>query len=105
MVIAAVNSSMLLPGVNQGLITLLFKGGEKEDITNWHPKCLLSVAYKIIAKVLQRRLQMVLPEVINANQTAFLSNMYILDNILLLHETITWVRDTNQEMLLLKLDF
>jgi hypothetical protein len=89
----------------RNFLMLLHKGGEREDITNWRPICLLNVAYKIIAKALQRRLQMALPEVISTNQTAFLQNRYILDNVLLLHETITWAQDTNQDMFLLKLDF
>jgi hypothetical protein len=39
--------------VTQGLVVLIFKGGEKEDLNNWRPITLLSVTYKIFAKALQ----------------------------------------------------
>jgi hypothetical protein len=42
--------------MNNGLITLLHKGGDGEDLGNWRPITLLNIAYKILAKALQRRL-------------------------------------------------
>ena len=38
--------------MTQGLITLLYKSGPKEDFGNWRPITLLNTAYKILAKVL-----------------------------------------------------
>jgi hypothetical protein len=32
----------------RGMLTLLFKKGEREDIRNWRPITLLNVDYKII---------------------------------------------------------
>ena len=45
-----------------GMITLLFKKGEREDIRNWRPITLLNVDYKIISKILAERLKKVLPK-------------------------------------------
>jgi hypothetical protein len=67
MVINLVQCGQLPQGVNQGLIILLHKGGEREDLTNWRPICLLNVAYKIVAKALQHRLQVALLEVISVD--------------------------------------
>ena len=36
----------------RGMITHLFKKGEREDIRNWRPITLLNVDYKIISKIL-----------------------------------------------------
>lgn len=66
---------------------------------------MLNVAYKIVAKVLQWRLQPLLADVISEDQTSFLPMKYILDNVLVTHETITWAKETDQDMILLKLDF
>jgi hypothetical protein len=74
--------------MNHGLIALLHKGGEREGLGNWRPITLLNNSYKIVAKVLQRRLQPHLPDVIDEDQTAFLSLRYILDNVLVQTETI-----------------
>jgi hypothetical protein len=37
-------------GVNRGLITLLFKVENKENLSNWQFITLLNVSYKIFAK-------------------------------------------------------
>jgi hypothetical protein len=63
------------------------------------------MAYKIIAKALQKHIQPFMPEIIHEDQTGFLPLRYILDNVLLQHEAIEWARESRQEMLLLKLDF
>jgi hypothetical protein len=95
-----------LPGqMNNGLITLLHKGGNREDLRNWKPITLLNIAYKILAKALQQRLQVLLPEVISEEQSAFLPPRYILDNVLVIHKTIQWACESEQEMVPLKLDF
>jgi hypothetical protein len=49
----------------RGIITFLFKKGEREDIRNWRPITLLNVDYKIISKILAERLKKVLPKIIN----------------------------------------
>ena len=36
-----------------GMITLLYKNGDRNDITNWRPITLLNTDYKIILKYLQ----------------------------------------------------
>jgi hypothetical protein len=92
-------------GMNKGLIVLLFKGGDRELLTNWRSVTLLNVAYKIVAKALQKRIQPIMSEIIHEDQTSFLPMRYILDNVLLQHEAIEWARESRQEMLLLKLDF
>jgi hypothetical protein len=68
--------------MNNGLITLLHKGGNRKNLGNWRPITLLNIAYKILAKALQHKLQLLLPKVISEDQSAFLPLRYILDNIL-----------------------
>jgi len=91
--------------MNKGLITLLFKARDTKALSNWRSITLLSVVYKIYAKVLQLRLQVVLMEVVDMDHATFLPQWYFLDNVLLVHETMDWTKCTNQSMLLLKLDF
>ena len=75
------------------------------SLTNWWPITLLNTTYKIFAKALQRQLQPLLVEVIDSDQTAFLPLRFILDNIILTHELIQWVKELCQEFIFLKLDF
>jgi hypothetical protein len=105
MILSAVESSRLPNGVTRGLISLLHKGGGRSSLTNWHPITLLNVGYKLFAKVLQLRLQPMLMEIISLDQSAFLPMRFILDNILLTHETIEWAEYSNQPLIFFKLDF
>ena len=66
---------------------------------------LLNVSYKILAKALQKRLQPLLPDLIDEDQTIFLPMRYILDNVLVQTETIEWCKLSHEELILLKLDF
>jgi hypothetical protein len=75
-------------GVNKGLITMLFKARDKENLGNWLPITLLNASYKIFAKVLQMRLQPILMEVIDRGQIAFFPFRFILDNVILTNGTI-----------------
>lgn len=92
-------------GVTCGVLTLLHKGGNRNLLTNWRPIALLNVSYKIYAKALQLRLQPVLSEIIGDDQSAFLHGRFILDNIMLTHETIDWARHSQHDLIFLKLDF
>jgi hypothetical protein len=89
----------------RGLITLLHKGGDRLPLGNYRPITLLNSTYKIYAKCLQRRLKPVLAEVISPDQKAFLPKRYILDNIVIIQETLNWTKVSKQPLLLLKLDF
>lgn len=51
------------------------------------------------------RFQTILSEVINANQMAFLPLRYIQDIVLLTLKTMTWAKQTNKDLVYMKLDF
>lgn len=51
------------------------------------------------------RLQPVLSEIISDDQSAFLPGRFILDNIMMTHETLDWARHSHQPLIFFKLDF
>ncbi len=53
-------------------------------LKNWRPIFLLNTAYKILAKLIANRLKTVLPLMINNDQTDYLKNRFIGENIRLL---------------------
>ena len=105
MINASIGEGRLPPGVTQGMIVLLHKGGDRQALTNWRPITLLNLGYKIYAKALQLRLQPVLMDVISPDQSAFLPLRFILDNLLITQETLAWAESSNQPLIFLKLDF
>jgi hypothetical protein len=90
---------------NKGLITLIPKLGDHAKLGNWCPITLLGSLYKILAKILARRLQVFLPNVIRPGQTGFVEGRSILDNTFLAQEAQDWAEESNQDLVLLLLDF
>ena len=57
-------------------------------IQQYRPICLLNVSFKIFTKVLTNRILLVAQKVIRSSQIAFLSGRFILESVVVLHETI-----------------
>ena len=55
--------------MKEGVISLLYKKGDRERLENYRPITLLCVDYKIVARVLVGRLKKALPHVIHEDQT------------------------------------
>ena len=74
----------------KGVISLLFKGGDKEELDNWRPITLLNIDYKILAMVLTKRLQKVLPDLINEDQVGYMKGSSGIYNARLIQDVIDY---------------
>lgn len=54
----------------RGIITLIFKKGDRTRLKNWRPITLLTTDYKILTKALANRLKKVLPTIVHSDQTS-----------------------------------
>jgi hypothetical protein len=61
----------------RGIIALLYKGTERENIKNWRPLTVLNYDYKIIANILATRLKTKLPNIIHIDQKGFVKGRTI----------------------------
>lgn len=64
------------------VIKLLFKTDKCYFLKNWHPISLLTLTYKIIAKILVDRLQSFAPTVVDLQKMGFIKGHSIQDNFL-----------------------
>jgi hypothetical protein len=81
-------ASLPLFSLNFDTIILLPTCAEALKIQQYRPICLLNVSFKIFTKVLTNRLTSVAHKVIQPTQTAFLPGRNIMEEVVILHETI-----------------
>ena len=90
----------------RGVIKLIpKKDAELYFIKNWRPITLLNTDYKIAAKSIANRIKLVLPNLINYDQTGFLKGRFIGENIRLIDSIIQYATEKNIPGLLLFIDF
>lgn len=84
------------------VISLISKKGDQTNIKNYRPISLTNTDYKIIDFVFARRLQKVIDNLINENQSAYLKGRYIGENARIV---LDYCKETNNEGIFLFLDF
>ena len=89
----------------QAVITLLDKKKDRSLIKNWRPISLLNNDYKILSKVLSLRLIDILPRLINVNQTGYVKNRFIGENIRLIKDILEYTKKEDIPGVLIGLDF
>lgn len=99
------NDDLNLFSINFGIITLIPKLKEVKKIQQYRPICMLNVSFKIFTKVIANRLSMVASKVIGASQTAFIPGRYILEGVVILHETLHELKRKKKKGIILKIDF
>ncbi len=96
-IIYVMEKGELMVELKRGIITLLPK--------NWRSISLLNTDYKVIAKILPMRLQLVLLNIINDDQTGFLKGCYIGQNIKILEDVSFFTKENQLPGILLSIDF
>ena len=75
-----------------GLITMLYKKGDHRYLENWRPITLLNSDYKIKATALATRLQSVIGEIVNEDQTGYIKNRLSAFNIRITIDIIEFMK-------------
>ena len=100
----AFRSGQLSVSQRRGVITLLFKKGDRTLLKNWRPISLLTTDYKVLTKALANRLQQVLPTIIHSDQTASVKGRTINDNTRLLDDVLAYANETNTPLVFISVD-
>ncbi|XP_010495633.1 PREDICTED: uncharacterized protein LOC104772751 [Camelina sativa] len=76
------------PSWNSTAVSMIAKVSNAETVGDYRPISCLNSVYKVISKLLARRLQILLPDMIQENQTAFIKDRQIVENVLLASELV-----------------
>nr|XP_027093548.1 uncharacterized protein LOC113713943 [Coffea arabica] len=90
------HTSHLLKSVNHTAISLIPKILIPTSLKHYRPISLCTTVYKIIAKILANRLKQVLHACISKTQSAFVPGRQILDNIMISHEFLHFLKNKRQ---------
>ena len=91
----------------RSILSLLHKGNDlpKDDISNWRPISLTNTDYKIFSKCLAIRLQKVLGNIINLNQSGFVKGRSMSDHIRIIDDFINLSNSLCSPGMIVSLDF
>ncbi|XP_074265897.1 uncharacterized protein LOC141588349 [Silene latifolia] len=81
-------TGQLLVQVNSTIITLIPKVERPTSVKHFRPISCCNVLYKAISKILCDRLALILPDLINRSQGAFVKGRSILENILICQDLV-----------------
>ena len=92
-------------GINAAILSLIPKIEEAQTMKDYRPIACCNLLYKVISKVLACRLKTVLPEAIESNQSAFIKERLLVENVLLASELVNgYHKTTNSNRDAIKFD-
>ena len=99
------NVGMMSITQREGIITCVPKGDKsKKFVKNWRPISLLNISYKIASGCIASRLKNVLPSIIDCDQSGFMANRFMGDNIRLLYDILKLSYQNKKPGILLLID-
>ena len=107
LVLNVLNHGMSISEINRTNIALVPKNKNPQKMTDFRPISLCNVVYKHISKTFANCLKAIFPFIISENQSAFVANKLITDNILVAYEIMHYLkhkRGGNDSFMAVKLD-
>ncbi|CAL1383611.1 unnamed protein product [Linum trigynum] len=92
--------------MNETLLALIPKIERPSNMSQFRPISMCNVSYKVVAKILANKLKPLMPILVQKNQSSFIPNRDITDNIIILQETVHSMarRSGKKGLMLLKID-
>jgi hypothetical protein len=98
------SSGQVLLALNVTFLALIPKEGQISHPMEFWLIALCNVIYKLLTKVIARRLKPILPGIISLEQLGYVEGRKIMDSVILAHEVIHSLQKTRMPGMILKLD-
>ena len=104
MVIKSQQCEKISGSTNSTFLALIPKEKDAVSFDRFRPISLCNIGYKIITKIMAKRLKDILPRIIPENQGGFIKGRKIWDNIILVQEAIHSSLTKGERGMVVKLD-
>ena len=102
----AFQKGLLSISQKRGIISLISKKNkDKTLLENLRPVSLLNVGYKILTNSIAKRLEKVLPKIINSNQTGYIKGRFMGQNVRLIQDVMFHTKQEGKPGIAIFLDF
>ncbi|GJY32108.1 RNA-directed DNA polymerase, eukaryota [Tanacetum coccineum] len=92
-------------GCNASFITLILETQDAKLVKDFRHTSLIGSIYKIITKIMSNRITLVIYDLVNDVQSAFVAGRQILDGPFILNELILWCKHHKTKTIIFKVDF
>ena len=101
---AAREARSLPPEMLEGIISVLYKKGNRDDPRNYRPITLLNSDYKILMRALTARMNEAVVQFVSPSQNGFVPDSFIAENSMLLKLIQSYVEEEDSEAMFLFAD-
>ena len=78
---------------------------DPQSLNDFRPISLIGCVYKIVAKTLANRLKLVMPDIIDERQSAFITGRHLLHGVLIANEVVEEAKRSQKSCLVFKVDY
>ena len=78
-------NNRLPKGFNDGIVTLIFKKGSRTDVRNYRPITLLNGDYKVLTRILAKRMLNLVSQCVSPEQIGFMPRTFIAETSMLIN--------------------